>query len=102
MSAHGALGRQFVTLYHGTRASNVDSIKREGLHRNMHVIGAWPTLTTNRDQAMRYANDQEPAVITVRTQRSNLTHPVEHTAYGFEGAKAYGLLHDIPPEHIRG
>lgn len=110
MSASDNLSpQQFTTLYHGTRAESVDSIRANGLTAPSGVDAAgWPMLTTSRAQAERYAIGEDPAVLEyhVPTELTNYRHEDallwpgrEHTAYN-EPAVAHGLKRPIPGEYI--
>lgn len=101
MSAN-ALGQQFV-LYHGThQEENAQSIRKTGMRATPgHIMpAAWPTLTTNRDQAQRYGQHVVEVHMTPEQVDTHLWPGQPHTAYGFD-ATAYSIRRPIPARLVK-
>lgn len=95
-------------LYHGTNAAHAERIVREGLRKPLGVGGrGWPMLTTNFDQAARYAQGVTGRAVVEfffpgPSAKDWLWPETAHNVYGFT-ADAYALRHDhIPPEFVVG
>ena len=97
-------GTQFPTLYHGTHTEeHIAGIKETGMRpAPEHVLfpARWPTLTTSRDQAVRYGPHVAEVHLTPELALEHLWPAQEHGAYGYD-ATAYAVKKQIPPEHVR-
>lgn len=101
-----------LTLYHGTTASNVDAIKRDGLRPPSSVMSSqWPMLTTSKEQAARYTSGREnPVVMEFHVPHHKVWHSGNtkaelwpgdsHNVYGHE-ATAYAVKDRLSPEHLK-
>lgn len=98
MSARGALGRQFQTMYHGTTADNAADIDAHGLRPNdLGIVYATP----HREVAERYAQtrseqhpyEEGPALVSFHAHTDNLT----------TGAREGEFVHwgPVHPKNIR-
>lgn len=88
---------EFFDFYHGTSRKNAEGIRKEGLRPPPGVGVGWTMLTTNREQAARYAVGQSgDVVLHFRVPHDEVArsigHPAPHTAYGFPDAVGAGIM----------
>jgi len=97
-----------LTLYHGTRASLVPTIRAEGLRPPPGVNPfTWYMLTTSREQAERYTAGKSDAVVIeyqvpakfIERGPERILFGTQHDVYGF-AATAYAIKESLPGEYI--
>lgn len=103
MSASDHLGKQFVTVFHGTHRDSAQSIVKTGLHESSsnHIYPAkWMTVTENRQTADAYAN-AGGATVEMHVPRSHMDEYF-WPAQEHMGGNAYAVKKDIPPKYVAG
>ena len=107
MSAHEHLNQdQFVDYYHGTTSRQANLIRYTGLRSRIYNSQmGHPTLTTNKNEARRYAQDSAKysesdsgvkdtgSIVHLRVHKSYVTHPERPLT---------GLKNPIPKHMVKG
>lgn len=110
MSKRALSPQQFHTLYHGTRAENVEGLRSEGLRQPPGTYGpGWPQLTDSLPQAQRYSRDGTVAEYHVPKskvwssgKKTAVLWPGQaHSAYGFPEATGYAVKDSLPGKYLR-
>ena len=106
MTASDHLGQQF-TLYHATKASNLGSIRANGLTASEYSPGN-PTLTADRSTADRYARSnminggEQPGIVTVHVPHDRAGEYLHGDATAHDHGDAHGLRKPLPASMVHG